>query len=112
MQDKRLGLKTSIEARQRAGELVSKRQPFSNHTGSFRGIAGRPDTLGWLPEEYRRMWDNARILYTIMSFDTPLAWLKGTGEWVMPDVSYSPTTSRQQTIVKVWLLVGEEVTTR
>lgn len=112
MQDNRLALKTSIKARERAGELVAKRQPFSNNTGSFRGIVGRPDTFGWLPDEYRRMWDSGRILYTIMSFDTPLAWLMGTGEWVVPDVYYSPTTSRQQTIVRVWLLVSEEVGAR
>lgn len=109
MQDNRLALKTSIEARRRAGELVAKRQPFSNNGGTFRGIVGRPDTLGWLPEEWRKVWDRSRVLYTIMSWDTPIAWLTGTGEWVVPDVSYSPTTSRQQTIMRVYLLVGEEV---
>lgn len=109
MQDNRLGLKTNMEARRRAGELVSQRLPFSNTSGSFRGFPGRPNTFGWLPEEYRRMFDTHRVLYTIMSFDTPLAWLKGTGEWVVPDVSYSPTTSRQQTIMRVYLLTGEQV---
>jgi hypothetical protein len=109
MQDNRLGLKTNMEARHRAGELVSQRLPFSNHTGSFRGIVGRPDTLGWLPEEWRKVWDKSRVMYTIMSFDTPIAWLKGTGEWVVPPVSYSTTTSRQQTIMRVYLLTGEQV---
>lgn len=109
MQDNRLGLKTNMAARHRAGELVSQRLPFSNTSGSFRGIVGRPSTLGWLPDEYRKKWDTSRVMYTIMSFDTPIAWLCGTGEWVVPAVSYSATTSRQQTIMRVWLLTGETV---
>jgi hypothetical protein len=101
MHDDRLGLKTSREARERAGVLVSQRKPFSNTTGSFRGVVGMPGTFGWLPEPWRSEFPN-RVDYTIMSWDTPLAWLVD-GVWTMPDVKYSQFTSIQQGAVRMWL---------
>jgi hypothetical protein len=109
MHDNRLPLKTSHDAKVRAGALVSERKPFSNSNGTFRGIVGRPDTFGWLPEKYRRIFDTNRVLYTIMSYDTPIAFLLGTGVWIVPAESYSPTTTIHQGVVRWPILAGEEV---
>jgi hypothetical protein len=109
MADNRLALKCGgIEPKQRAGELVAKRKPFSNVTGSFRGFPGSPGTLGWLPEPWRSEFPT-RVSYSIMSWDTPMAWLTTDGYWVMPDVRYSQMTSVMQGTVRAWLLTGEEV---
>jgi hypothetical protein len=90
MQDNRLALKCGgIEPKRRAGELVSKRQPFSNSGETFRGVVGHPGTLGELPHP-------------------PIAWLTEDG-WTMPDVTYSPTTTQHQGVVRVYCLTGEEV---
>jgi hypothetical protein len=49
------------------------------------------------------------VVYSIMSWDTPMAWLTTDGYWVMPDVRYSQMTSVMQGTVRAWLLTGEEV---
>jgi hypothetical protein len=109
MQDNRLALKCGgIEPKRRAGELVAKRQPFSNAGGTFRGIVGNPDTLGELPPEWRHAFPRTHVDYTILSYSTPIAWLT-EGRWIMPPVTYSPTTTQHQGVLRAWLLVGEEV---
>jgi hypothetical protein len=109
MQDNRLALKCGgIEPKRRAGELVSKRQPFSNSGETFRGVVGHPGTLGELPHPWRSTFPTRGVLYTIMSYSTPIAWLTEDG-WTMPDVTYSPTTTQHQGVVRVYCLTGEEV---
>ena len=109
MHDNRLALKCGgIEPKRRAGELVSKRLPFSNSSGTFRGIVGHPSTLGDLPYEWRNAFPRRGVLYTILSYDTPIAWLTEDG-WTVPPVRYSNTTTQQQGVVRAWILVGEKV---
>lgn len=109
MQDNRLALKCgSIAPKQRAGELVSQRQPFSNSGGTFRGVVGYPGTLGELPHPWRTEFPRTGVLYTIMSYDTPIAWLTEDG-WTVPEVTYSPTTTQHQGVMRVYLLTGEQV---
>jgi len=34
------------------------------------------------------------IKFIVWSYDTPIAWLLDTGEWVVPQHDYSPTTTK------------------
>jgi hypothetical protein len=104
-----LALKHSLTDKRLAGIRVNKRKPFTNSTGSFRGIVGGPGTFGELPAYWRNRFPERGVAYTIMSYSTPIAWLDHNGEWTVPDVKYSPTTTQHQGVVAVYLLVGEQV---
>jgi hypothetical protein len=51
-----------------------------------------------LPIEWRRQYlrDEPYIIYTVLSYDTPIAWVLETGEVRIPPVKYSRTTSGHQ----------------
>ena len=40
------------------------------------------------------------IDYVIYSYSTPIAWLRGDGEWAMPAADYSPTTTRHKNTIR------------
>lgn len=40
------------------------------------------------------------IVQVIYSYSTPIAWLDA-GQWIVPDVSYSPTTGKHQSYLSV-----------
>ena len=40
------------------------------------------------------------IDYVIYSYDTPIAWLRGDGEWAMPEAGYTPTTTRHKNTIR------------
>jgi hypothetical protein len=75
--------------------FVAARQPFqgSNITGRHaKGITGQ------LPMSYRTQYEiasGATDFYVVHSYQTPIAWF-AHGKWFVPNVRYSPTTSRQQ----------------
>jgi hypothetical protein len=108
MHAERLNLRSSTAARNLASHLIGAGKPFSNSTGNLRGFPGRPSTFGWLSQENRAKFPDKGVTYTIMSYDTPLAWRLEDGSWVMPKASYSPTTGKQQSIVR-GLLAGLKV---
>ena len=74
------------------GALVARREPFtgSNLRGGPRGIFG---SFGWMPHELREQFQEDRPDYVVWSYATPIAW-HGRRGWTVPDVRYSPTTSR------------------
>lgn len=93
-----------------AADMIRNRRPFHAHalTGSTC-----TDSLGSLPEPIRADFLAAeragRVLYVVRSYDTPIAWHLDGGEWVLPFVQYSPTTTKHQTATRSALL-GERVT--
>jgi hypothetical protein len=93
-------------------KLLANREAFE----TFGALSGRPGTTdtGRLPGDWARTY-RARghvISYTIRSYATPVAWLDSeTGEWIMPDESYSVTTTRHQSRIRYALyLTGDAVT--
>ena len=72
--------------------------------GSMRGEAAPygAGTLGRLPAEYHASACAAD--YVVYSYATPIAW-HGPDGWVMPDESYSVTTSKQQGRIRTALSV-------
>jgi hypothetical protein len=75
-------------------EPLRKRETFRTH-GSLRGEPAPygPGTFGRLPAMFRDSASHAD--YVIYSYATPIAW-HGPDGWVMPPVTYSVTTSKQQ----------------
>ena len=40
------------------------------------------------------------IDYVIYSYETPIAWLRGDGEWAMPEAGYTPTTKSHKATIR------------
>jgi hypothetical protein len=57
---------------------------------------------GRLPEEHAAMLRtqdrSGMVKYVLYSYATPMAWLLEGGEWVKPQVKYSPITSGHQSV--------------
>jgi hypothetical protein len=88
--------------------LVGTPEEFNGAHDSLRGRTGS-DSVGRLPDPfgsaYRKARAHGRILFTVYSYATPIAWLEQStngapDHWVMPDASYSATTSAHQSRVR------------
>jgi len=71
--------------------------------GSLSGF--KPEG-GWRPYEFGEMpsdWievlrkhAGSGLRYVVYSYDTPIAWHRANGVWVIPDHFYNPTTRQHQ----------------
>jgi hypothetical protein len=82
----------------RAHQPISRREAFTTH-GSLSGRAPYGEHFGpWdsgrLPREYVESFQ--RATFAVFSYATPIAWVDESGQWVIPDVRYSVTTSKHQ----------------
>jgi hypothetical protein len=86
--------------------VLANRMPFSSH-GAMSAVEYAPSFTGRLPvdwaERYRADNDADGITFTVCSWATPIAWVRATGEVVIPDVSYSSSTKRHQNLCRAWL---------
>ena len=68
--------------------------------GEFREYGA---SVGSLPYEYTKALGQAfadhNEVYVVYSYQTPIAWHAG-GVWTVPEVKYSVTTTKQQTLVR------------
>jgi len=68
---------------------------------------------GSLSEKWRKVYRQDYPDYVIYSYDTPIAWHvpndgdDGGERWVVPEVRYSPTTSRHQNLVRTALIFNQ-----
>ena len=68
----------------------------SNLRGGY-GVQGFGEMPRWAQDAYvSHRNQNGGDLYTIVSYRTPIAW-HFEGEWYVPDVKYSATTSKHLT---------------
>ncbi len=78
--------------------LWQSRTPFKGN--SVTGIKGAHWDTGRLPKSFAFQYDmdrkNDRIVYTVLSYGTPIAWVLNDGTEVKPAVKYSVTTSKHQ----------------
>ena len=80
-------------------------KPFHTRTGNLRGMEwwglGQATEAGDLPEPYLAQFVATEVDYIIYSYRTPIAWfVNDTGEWFVPNVNYSLTTTQHQSAVK------------
>ena len=76
--------------------------------GRIRGVPGVAwyiETAGRLSDEdaaaYKR--DGEHIVYTILSYDTPIAWVLDDGTYVLIEDRITPTTARHQETARLAL---------
>jgi hypothetical protein len=73
--------------------------PFRNSTGSLQGfvcssgLAGR----GWLTEPPYP----STPVYIVSSYDTPIAWVEQSGQWVVTKQRFSQTTGRHLSLIHI-----------
>lgn len=89
-----------------AGPYLSKRAPFTT-SGALRAVDHAVNETGRLPQEhverYRADTADPGVIYVVISWSTPIAWVRADGEAVIPDESYSLSTTRHQNIARTWL---------
>jgi hypothetical protein len=78
-------------------DALEAREEFKTY-GNLRGFASYTPFTGLLPGPYRAEYLDRHefIDYTVMSYGTTIAWHDTERGWIMPDVRYSPTTSKAQ----------------
>lgn len=77
-----------------ADVLSGNPEPFTTTTGNLWGTKGL-DGVGRLPRNLADAIIAMNPEYTVYSYATPIAW-RLDGIWFMPDVKYSPSTTRHQ----------------
>jgi hypothetical protein len=90
----------------RAKNMIDARKPFTaSGLSAIDGAATGMYSTGRMPEHYANLYNatRAQIIYTVMSYATPIGWVLDTGDVVIPDTRYSVTTSRHQGIVRTYL---------
>lgn len=76
-------------------------------SASVSGQTGSPVTYGQLPVEWKE--SAKRADYVLYSYQTPIAWVVA-GEWTIPPVKYSVTTTNHQGTVRYILaMLGKDV---
>lgn len=92
-------------------EEFNANSPRDNLVGEYPNSYGR-FYLGWLSEmwqdDFTETYDD--IDYVVYSYATPIAWHMKSGEWVYPPVSYSPTTTGHQSVVRTALGINYDGT--
>ena len=80
--------------------------PFESH-GAMRAVPYAPSATGRLDAHWRWRYQDDQnapgIVYTVLSYDTPIAWIRADGKVGMPSVTYSSTTTRHQNLCRMWL---------
>lgn len=79
-----------------ANALAGSGEPFQNGTKTFSGMLGQRNDLGRLSADWQRIYRATDVVYTVLSYGTPIGWRDNTGQWTIPDVSYSLTTGGHQ----------------
>lgn len=76
------------------GSMWTKSTPEGLRRGGYN--------LGYLPDRLRKivMERADSIVQVIYSYNTPIAWLDA-GQWIVPDVSYSPTSGKHRSYLSV-----------
>lgn len=84
--------------------MLANRIPFRTN-GSLRAVAGAVGETGRLPLEWQDRYraDRDVIVYTVVSYETPIAWVTEAGAVEIPDAGYSLTTNRHQNMCRAWL---------
>jgi hypothetical protein len=86
----------ALRNRDQVTRLIGQRTEF--RAGHLRTSKGWDGTLGRLDSQYVNLGLRSAT-YVVWSYGTPIAWLIGDS-WVIPQESYSQSTSRHQQIVR------------
>lgn len=96
-------------ARDRTEQALHDRRPFSRRGYAMSAIEGSVNTLfpanfGELPAEQVEQYKADKPVYTVLSYQTPIAWITSSGLVRIPEVKYSLTTTQHQRTCKYHLI--------
>lgn len=98
---------THGKARERTIKDLQNRKPFKRAGFAMSAMEGGSSERGRMPEpyftQYRLACAAGIVSYTVMSYGTPIAWCTSGGQTIIPEVSYSMTTSHHQSLCRVYL---------
>lgn len=99
---------THGKARERTIKDLSNLKPFKRAGFAMSAVeGGMTQGTGQMPEPYAEQFKTLRdaglLAYVVMSYVTPIAWVTTGGQTIIPDVSYSMTTSHHQSLCRVYL---------
>ena len=85
-------------------KMIAARMPFNTY-GSVKGTNLARHCTGRLPEAWADVYkrDGEHITYTILSYDTPIAWVLDDGTYVLIEDRITPTTARHQETARLAL---------
>lgn len=86
-----------------AAHHIANLDRFTNSAGSFRGedvLTTYDYKQGRLSDDLFKMLCQSGAKYVIYSYGTPIAWISAHGKWFVPEIRYSVTTSKHQSIVR------------
>ncbi|WP_433432016.1 hypothetical protein [Nonomuraea sp. CA-141351] len=86
------------------GLRLAQRAAFTTR-GGLSAVCSPPAETGRLPAEWveRYRSDQSRIVYVVLSYATPIAWVCDDGEVIIPEGRYSLITTRHQRLCRTWL---------
>lgn len=94
-------------ARQATINALSAREPFRRSGFAMSAQTGAPSGTGRLEgvdlDTFKRDCDGPGIAYTVMSYQTPIAWVTTDGTVRIPDTRYSATTTGHQSLCRAYL---------
>lgn len=96
-----MGLRSNTKAIIADG--MEHRKPFSRGNVTGRTVGQYFGSFGRLPQEHRdamRELLQHGQLYVVFSYQTPIAYGAEGKDYIVPDVSYSPSTTQQQSAVR------------
>lgn len=99
---------THGRARQLTINALQNREAFKRSGFAMQGVEGAVYSTGRMPAEGAREYNNhanaEQIVYTVLSYATPIAYVTKDGAVRIPDASYSVTTTHHQNLCKVYLV--------
>lgn len=82
------------------GGAIARMEDFKSNTGSMRGSkTSYTPSSGRMPSAEAEKMAGHNVDYVVHSYATPIAY-HHSGGWEYPDVSYSSSTSKHQSIVR------------
>jgi hypothetical protein len=98
---------THGRARELTIAALQSRKPFNRAGFAMKGVEGAVSSTGRMPAGSAGMYrDNASedmIAYTVLSYATPIAWVTREGTVIIPEASYSNTTTHHQGLCAAYL---------
>lgn len=103
-------------AQHEAPDYIRDLKPF--RASHLSAVKGRVTRTGDLPAEHREQYEADDVLYTVLSYETPIGWVTYDGTARMPSLRYSLTTTQHQHVCsrglfdKTWYAVQDDDTKR
>ncbi len=95
------------KAREATIKALRECTPFARKGFAMKGIQGAVTHFGKMDAEDKELYlseaRNNDVMYTVVSYSTPIAWVLRDGTVVMPEAGYSNTTKKHKSLCAGYL---------